>query len=297
MNRLSRNHAMAALIMMVVFVCAFDAFAQDAAYPQVAAPAPTAAPADTSKSEAPGDAPLAELIERAQQNSPEVLIAEAQLREAEARLQQARLEAVGKVTQIYFDRAGLKTMKRTFSEIQKKAELGIATHEEVAEAEMRLSQAEAKVTSQEAYLEVLSKRALTEKKEADPASPKRSLVSAKRIDRPKLPEEFRTQLKMTAKSTSLTGTFTSDDLTLYLAEQFNVNLAIDVSLMNIAFQVNLTDSNPSLGNLLTALTDSAEVCFIVRDYGLFMTSIRRAERTNAPAIPEDLPLYENTFAE
>ncbi len=231
---------------------------------------------------------LAKKIERAQQCSPEVLIAEAQLREAEAKLQQARLQAAERVTQGEFDRIALGKMRENLALVQESWKAGRISQQELAEAEARLNQIEANVAKQEVYLEML-----TESVPDTPHAAQMSVpvpVHGKQMARPKMPEEFSDRLQVQGGD-PIAGRLTVEELASLINAQFSLNMVVDIQVADQLAQVNMQGPDTTLAGILTAIADSANVCFVVRDYGVFLTSREQAATIVAPTIPEDVPLY------
>jgi len=265
--------------------------------PPVAPPPPTTAPAPPALPAGPPLAPsdlliknlpLSQLIEQAQKSSPEVLIAEAQLREAEAKLQQARLQAAERATQAYFDRAALDKVRESTTRMQDMVKTGTAPQQDLLDAEARLSQAEANVAKQNVYLSMLAKQA--------PVGPTLSVSSpsplphGKPAVRPEISVEFADRLKQST-SDIIQGGLTIEEVAVFLNEQFSLNTVVDIGVASLKIQINLVDPNVTLAGILSAIADSANVCFVIRDYGVYITSREQAASIVAPTIPEDVPLY------
>ncbi len=100
------------------------------------------------------------------------------------------------------------------------------------------------------------------------------------------PENLRGPL---ASPVSFTFTDTSlIDICDFLAQQYEINITVDLVFTPPMIQIDLRDV--PLRDALLALTDQmGDACFVMRDYGLFLTTRERAQTLAGVTIPEDVP--------
>lgn len=73
-------------------------------------------------------------------------------------------------------------------------------------------------------------------------------------------------------------------------EMGGFNFVMDIEADSPA-KLTLKLGSTSVRNVLLALSDQSDgICFVIRDYGILVTTRERAESINAPTIPEDVPL-------
>jgi hypothetical protein len=78
----------------------------------------------------------------------------------------------------------------------------------------------------------------------------------------------------------------------YIEEYFSINMAIDKAIIERNDTVNVRIEDAPLSAALLAISDACtDTCFLIRNYGIFATTRDKAQRINAPCIPEDVPLY------
>lgn len=224
------------------------------------------------------------------ETSPEVAIAEAQLREAEARLQQAKIEAAQRAIENTQLQRIVELARKNAQEQESRAQLGIGTQKDYMEAQEQLAQAEAelaKLTAASAIMESKSGRTN--------AAPELSLLSQPQIPvpRPVLAKDDSSAV-MVALDAPINIEFESETLRNifgFISEYVEMNIVIDVGLPAADEPVSLKLDNVPLKDALMALADAyGDVCFVIRDYGIFATTAERAMTINAPTIPANIPL-------
>ena len=77
----------------------------------------------------------------------------------------------------------------------------------------------------------------------------------------------------------------------YIIDTYEINITVDLAFTPpIIRQINL--KHVSLRSALLALADQmGDACFVIRDYGLFLTTRERAQTLAGPTIPEDVPYF------
>lgn len=253
-------------------------------------------PGDVPIMPPPAPTPLSSLdniVDMAQQSSPEVLIAEAQLREAEARLRQARLVAAQQAIQATYDRKVVEEARKNVEELANRVKLGTSSHQELQAAQERLAQAEAALAKQDAALKMMTG--------PPPGMPdfgndpmrlaQKPLFPA---PRPALPEKPETEIEK-ALASPVTIEFDEanlDAILEFVSDYVSVNIVLDVGLSAADQPVSIKIQDVPLNDAFLALADiCGDVCFVVRDYGIFVTTPQRAATIEAPTIPPDIPLY------
>ncbi|MCC6485924.1 MAG: TolC family protein [Candidatus Hydrogenedentes bacterium] len=228
-------------------------------------------------------------IDVSQENSPEVAIAEAQLREAEARLRQARVEAVQRAVQATHIRKLVDIARKNVEEVEASAQAGVATPRDLHEAQQRLAEAEANLAAQEAELKVLGSAPRLER-----SGGLGTLDAQIPVPRPELNKDARTETE-NALNAPISAEFEQETLSgifAFISDYLEVNIVIDVGLQVAEKKVSIRVEDVPLREGLLALADVyGDLCFIVRDYGIFATTPERAATINAPSIPSGIPLY------
>ncbi|MCC6699555.1 MAG: TolC family protein [Candidatus Hydrogenedentes bacterium] len=236
-----------------------------------------------------------EAIDVSQESSPEVAIAEAQLREAEARLRQARMEAAQRAVQATHIRKLVDIARKNAEEVEASAQAGVASHRDLLEAQQRLAEAEANLATQEAELKVLGNAPRLER-----SGGLRTLEAQIPVPRPELNKEAKTETEM-ALEAPMSAEFDQETLSNvfgFISDYLDVNIVIDVGLQVAEKKVSIKVENVPLRDGLLALADVyGDLCFIVRDYGIFATTPERAATINAPSIPAGIPLYVSASSE
>jgi hypothetical protein len=239
---------------------------------------------------------LDQMIATALKSSPDVLLAEAKVRQAQAELHQARLKVARDVVTAFNEKkqqqALFEVAARGLQDMQKVAEAGAVSKPEVDQARLRASEAELGAAQTDATLRYLL--GIGSQHESDPFG-RASATEVKPETRPRpvrISEPFIQSLKR-----PVSGPFentTLADLVKRLSDQGNVSILID----NKGFmdQGQLPVSIPlqepvTLSAVFHALADQYDVCFLFRDYGILVTNGKRARNISAPAIPDSIPLH------
>jgi hypothetical protein len=269
--------------------------------------------------EAPGGAPRPaqdEMTLRALRSNPEVLRAEAQVREAEAALWDVRLRVIRDlaVARAEMDRLSA-AVRKTESDIERMRQLvntGQAPQEAVIEAEAALAEARARRAQTESQLRYLlgeGAEALPPPGNAPsglpgaagptaPAEPPRQRDEASDEGRPGVPESYRELLE---KKVSVNTRLTLKAAVGWLEDQarpLNVQSVLaepdpetDPAIRGRRhlFSESFDFEGVPLRSVLEAFADAFDVCFLFRDYGIVVTTRDRARAIRAAAIPEETP--------
>ncbi len=236
---------------------------------------------------------LDEMIELAQKNSPEVIIAEAQLREAEARLRQAKLEATQRAIELFRDRTALEAGRQSVREKEELYKKGRGDLQSLQLAQQRLAELEASAASANAALEMMATQPTGERDrfggtgglhpEPEP------LV---RVERPELPEDPENEI-LQVLDEPVSIEFEDEQIVnigRFISEYLGINIVVDPAADGVVDYMQIHDL--SLRDTLHALADTKEgICFVIRDSYIFATTEERAMTINAPTIPDTIPLY------
>jgi hypothetical protein len=257
--------------------------------------AAVAAPA-LAQNQPPVPTNLDEMIATALRASPEVLLAEAKLRQAQAELNQTRLkvtrEVVGAFNEKKQKQSAIVTVERELQFAAKTAASGATSAAEVEKVKARLSEAELGIAQSDADLRYLLGvgSQLDPNQFRDPAGSNEK--PRKTVARPDtIPESLREAL---AKPVSVQfNKVNFGDVLTGLSQQSGASILIDfqagISTSDNEFTLVLGKPVP-LATVLQALSDLHDFVFVFRDYGILVTSEQRAMSMRAPAIPQGLRL-------
>jgi transposase-like protein len=224
------------------------------------------------------------------ETSPEVAIAEAQLREAEARLQQAKIEAAQRSIENTYLQRIVELARMNAKEQDSRSQMGLANQQEYMEAQKQLAQAEAAVAKLEAATQVVGSKGSTPN-----VSREWGLLNQTRVPspRPVLSNDDETELAQMLRS-PINIEFeeaTLREMSGFISEYVGLNIVIDVGLRAADEPASIKLEDVPLKDGLMALADAyGDVCFVIRDYGVFATTAERAMTINAPTIPANIPL-------
>lgn len=285
----------AALIALAAIAISGAALAQDTGDTVSATVAPTPppdrpAPVTLPRPAEPGALPAGLLPDFSPETSPEVAIAEAQLRQAEAKLRQAKIEAAQRAIESSQAERVADLARQNVKELEMRVNQGVGSHQELLEAQERLAQAEAVVAKQQAATKIM------EAPGAPPGGlPEMGFLRQPRIPapRPEFPKEDKSEIARALVS-PVTIEFEKETLrniSDFISEYVGINIVMDVGLQAADEPVTVKLQDVPLKNALLALADTyGDLCFVVRDYGIFATTLERAMTINAPAIPANVPL-------
>jgi hypothetical protein len=245
----------------------------------------------------PGPVPsnLDEMIAAALRSSPEILLAEARLRQAQAELNLARLQVTREVVSAFYERKqrqeALTRAHRFLETTQKAAQAGAVSAPEVEKAGSQIGEAELGVAQADAAIRYL----LGVGSKLDPAQV-RDPGQAEATPRAKLtrPTEVPAALVGPLETSVKVPTDANlADVLAQIGEQAGVPILIDAQNLGdpASHRIHLPIKAPlPLINVLQALADQYELCFLLRDYGILVTLEDRARAIRARSVPEHLPL-------
>jgi hypothetical protein len=255
---------------------------------------------------------LEEMIEVAFHNNPDVRVAEARLREAEAELSRVRQQVVRELTEISPQRARLLAEREETQAALAESEKTQAAVDRLAPIPVPSPQ-----YSEEQYKQNL-RRHLREVIEAlEPLDvrvryllgitpgfgpqgpwpgPAGRLMDERRPEpgmnpRPPIPERYKEILEKRSDFIYVSGTLrdmlariVDMGIPLVYPRMAGVNLDVDC-------KPNLDLKNAPVADILTALAEvtGSEICFVFRDYGVLVTSTREARMIPGAVIPPYVP--------
>jgi len=295
MSRLSFVAALA-LGPAIVVTPSHSGFAQQAP-PAGAQAAGREAVLDAALGAIPDD--LDVLLERALRANPDVLLAEAKLRQAQTVLNQQRMQVIQRVVSVYYQRKTHRQvseqLRRRLAAAEQQHRAGTTTDASVAEAVVEVSQAEASLALAESELRYAiglgSVASLPEERpmprtvapEADAPEPRRPALSDE------LARQLATRLPAAFADTTL-----SDIVEWLRASTPDVVYVIDpcVDAGELIASITFGSAVP-IATVWSALYDSfgGAICLVARDYGFLVTTPERAERIWAATLPPNLPLH------
>jgi hypothetical protein len=225
---------------------------------------------------------LESLIEKALQQNPGVVLAQTEVRRAQAHLQQMKLETIREITVNYSSLRSLRYDAEALRERLKKDRLRM---HELVPLQRTLRELEA----QQKYL-------LGQGSEEDTITEANVVMETKKVlvssPRPALSEEQKKQLQI-----NMSVEFEDiaiDKFCAFLQETYGFNFVADRALEKEALSAQINDE--TLENILRVVTDLLpEACVVCRDYGFLLTTKENAESINAPTIPEEVPFYRDAF--
>ena len=252
---------------------------------------------------------------RALRSNPEVLRADAKVREAEAALREVRLRVIRDLAVARAERDRLSAaVRKTESDVERMRQLvstGQAPVEAVGEAEAALAEARARRAQTESQLRYLlgeGEEALPPAGSAPPpapggaptapAEPPRQRDEAADEGRPGIPESYRELLE---KKVSLNTRLTLKAAVGWLEDQArplnvqSIHLEPDpetdpaIRGRRHLFSESFDFEGVPLRSVLEAFADAYDVCFLFRDYGIVVTTRDRARAIRAAAVPGETP--------
>jgi hypothetical protein len=211
-----------------------------------------------------------EALDIAMHENPEVVMARIQLQQAAAELRQARMETIREITTLWRERAAIHAM----------LENGAPDHER-NELEMELD-------NMQAHLRYLIGMGVP-MEGAEHEDPRLPMMPR---PRPALSDAMRQQLQVPV-SVSFQGEMDLSEALELLGSVSGVNLIPDFEIPIEEPVRGFETDNMPLEQVMRALSDQmAFLAFVFRDYGVLVTHRERAMQIDAPAIPENLPLFQ-----
>lgn len=235
-----------------------------------------------------------QIVALAMKSHPDVLLAEAKVRQAEAELMQAKMKAAREAIEVWKQRRNLELdLRAAEKDMARKSELakaGTVNAETLDAARAKFDRLRAEVVDSQAVARFMLGVGLAPK--PDPA-PQRNAESA-----PAPPQRPAMNTKL-AGQLGETGDVALKDVPLSTAvasivRKAGINLLIDAEVASdaestpISLELNAVTHLSALG----AMLEMRSFALVQRDYGLLLTSKDRATQMRAATIPHDVPLYE-----
>lgn len=232
------------------------------------------------------------LLERALESNPEILIQRARLREAQAQLNQARLQVTQEVVRLHFRRQEQKKVieqrSRDLQQVDQLYQAGNVQEAEVRSINIALSQAEGELAAIEADLRYVTGAGGAsgfefgndpEQKKQEPAEEEKPA--------PEIPESIASVID----SRTMKVSFQEEPLEQvldYLAQTSGLNFLVSPDLVDEGITLTLEFTQPvTLRQLFHAITDVIDVSFAVREYGIL--AVHRGDHPDGSAVipPDD----------
>ncbi|MBI4602150.1 MAG: hypothetical protein HY721_09340 [Planctomycetes bacterium] len=250
---------------------------------------------------------LEEQIAAAMRSNPDILVAEAKLRQAQAELNAVRLKVTQDVLKAHQEQRKqaelIGVIEQEVAETTQRVQSGQATNAELSRARFAAVEAKAAFQQNEAVLRYLLGLGGTLKATAfadvsrdagialaGPGLPGGATPPPPAPKRPEVPEAFRAALEKAVDLYAGEGLPLPDAL-LTLQGDPQPIFSFDGRMDAKELIVRLNVSGVPLRAVLLALADQLEgICFVFRDYGIFVTTQERAGTLRSATIPEDVPL-------
>lgn len=246
----------------------------------------------------PGEAGLApipgaldEMLAVALKSNPDILLADAKVREAQAALNAARLKVTQDVVKAFHDRSRFENaivgVRGTFERMQKLVQTGQAPTDELEKAKTKVVDAEIDLRQWEAQVRYLLGLGGSMPGAAPAPSPAALEVSVVSARRPEMSEKMKEALKAPF-TFALEGPQPLEDVLKSLVQISGLNIIKDKNLEE-EYPIQFSLKDATLEGGFTAIADmTRDLCFVVRDYGLMITTRDRARGIYAPTIPPDV---------
>jgi hypothetical protein len=225
-------------------------------------------------------------------SNPDVLLAEAKMRQAEAELLQARLKVTREIVELWNSKRkkelGLESMKVEMTEAEQLAGKGMMSQMDLRKTRSAYQIAAAELSEFNVTVRPLLGMGLSP--DGRGGSPRQGAEDPKRY-RGNWPDAQDDPLMKGKITVELTDVSVIDAAKAVFAKT-PLNLAVDRNwqegMAEEKVTLSLKDVTPKAA--LLAITDQAQVAFVRRDYGILMTTTHTARGIDAPAIPEGLSL-------
>jgi len=237
---------------------------------------------------------LEEMISTALRSNPEVLFAQAKVRQSEAELNETRLRVTREVARIHGQREQqervMTTLRKEHDRIREMFKNGVISDSEVAKITIELAEAGARLSEIEAdarYLLGLGGSVAPEPIDIELGAPDAIGMAL----RPEIPEPFRELLEKRVDVDFEEATL--PDVLAQLASLVDNRISF-ITANNPGYAMLMINfklaRGTTLGSVLLALADRYQLCFVFRDYGLLVTDPHQAKYLNGATIPPDIPL-------
>lgn len=235
-----------------------------------------------------------QVVALAMKSHPDVLLAEAKVRQAEAELMQAKMKAAREAIEVWKQRRTLEFDLRVAErEMVAKSELakaGSVDAQTLDAARAKFERLRAEAVDANAVARFLLGAGFEPKPE--PAPQRNSEPAPAPPQRPAMNTRLAQQLgesgDVALKDVPLSEAVAS------IVRKAGINLLIDAEAASDAESTAVTLELKAVTHLsaLGAMLEMRSFALVQRDYGLLLTSKDRASQMRAATIPHDVPLYE-----
>lgn len=234
---------------------------------------------------------MAELVKISLENNPEIEAVRAELAAAQARLKQIELRTASELVRRQRE---LKDLEERRKMLEKRVDLGTETSEALIDIDARIQDNKSQLryllgdnswnpdSGTPEHIRVRGELLLSD-------DAKRRLHRVSTMPRPSLADVHTNSIS--GKLDEETGLDFDDtsiaEVCRHLTEFFEINFNVDVVARDIPITIHLR--KVPLKSVLLAIAEANQLAFIVRDYGIFVTTQDRVHNIPGPSIPEDLP--------
>ena len=239
---------------------------------------------------------LGDALDRALRTNPDVLAAEARVRQAEADLNAVRLRVTRDLAMMYAERdksaALVDALKRNYETLSRMVDVGTASSAELNMAAVDLAEARGAITSTTAEIRYLTGGEASTNDVlgvGGTVGARERAVAIKK--RPSFTGECLAALQTSlegeiAQPSSLAEAVAALELQVGHQVEFVVG---DQTLFDEMGQFTFRKRDARLQDALAALADTFQVAFIGRDYGFLVVRQAVADRHEGPIVPADIP--------
>jgi hypothetical protein len=249
---------------------------------------------------APLPGSLEEMLEVALWSNPDLLVAEAKVRQAQAELNQVRLDVTKQVVGLYNERQSrmnsVAMLKDEVAMTKQMVEAGTLPHEELNKVMRAFMDAEMALSSMDAQIRYALGTGGNPRLARASAGERAEGEQPRLAERPPIPEQFREALEKPVEIKF--EKVTLRDVVAAFQEQSGIPFVLQL-YTNAQAPVSLSFPKPlPLKTALVALHDdiliplhekAGRICFIVRDYGICVMSTDDARFVSGASIPPGVP--------
>lgn len=239
---------------------------------------------------------LDEMLAIGLKSNPDVLLAEAKVRQAEAEMMQARLKVTREIVELWNQRRKKEMLVQEFRAHAKESEAlaakGAVPASEASKSARALQQASAELAEFNFAIRPLLGIGLAQGTSAQAAP---GSGGPARLERPEWPSEEEDPLAKAVLDVDFADAQVIDAVrTIFASAKLPGNLVIDRNLKDELgdLQVTLALKGVTVRAAIEATADCAPIALLRKSYGYLLTSPSRAETISAPALPTTIPLYE-----
>ncbi len=237
---------------------------------------------------------LEEMIGGALGNNPDIKVAEARLREAEAALMQARQRIVREVTRMFEERAKLESDLQAARDAIRRNEEGHGPEQERQEIERNLRNLDGELSDAHAEIRYLLGIPPGEPQRGEPP-PRRHQRPIDSSLRPPIPERYRKMLDAAQRITmEVTQAMPLQEVLQPVPQALKISLVLSsTSGMWDIVMPAMSFSDVTCEELMTAVAESTgnKICFVFRDYGILVAETEQAKMIPGATIPPYIPYH------